>query len=230
MLKISYLITCHNEDCTLKNLLQRVSRFCDLDDEIVILDDFSDNPKCQKILLEYSYKDNVRVYQHALDRNYGAHKNYGNELCKGDWIFQIDADELPSEVLLMNIKNIIGANPDIELFLLPRVNDFKGVKQEHANQWGWRLTPCKEYGGRPIINWPDYQGRVYKNVSARIRWDRRLHEKIEGYTKYSALPAEVDFSLYHDKTIETQLQTNLWYNKEFTEDENRGYGGYKQNV
>jgi hypothetical protein len=161
-----------------------------------------------------------------LDRNYGAHKNFGNEQCKNPWIFQIDGDELPTEILLGNLPGIIEENPAIELFIVPRVNDFKGVTPEIARQWGWRLTPCPACDNRPIINWPDYQGRVYKNDPQRIKFLRKLHEKIEGYDKFANLPAEVDFSLYHDKTIETQVATNIRYNQWFSEAENRGHAGF----
>lgn len=223
---ISYLVTVHNEDKTLANLLGKLGGFAGKEDEIVILDDFSDNPKCQAVLSEYSKLDNVRLYQHAFERNYGGHKNYGTELCKKPWIFQLDGDECPSETLLTNISEIIETNPEIELFLVPRINDFRGVSHEHAKKWGWQLTPSPFCKNRLIINWPDYQGRIYKNDPKRIKWDRRLHEKLEGYTKYSALPADEDLALYHDKTIETQIKTNVRYNEWFTDEENRGHQGF----
>lgn len=78
-----------------------------------------------------------------------------------------------------------------------------------------------------VVNAPDYQGRIYKNEPSRIKWDRRLHEKIEGHTKYAALPAAVEFSLYHDKTIERQVKTNERYNEKFTESENKGHRVFK---
>ena len=225
MPSLSYLVTVHNEDKTLANLLQRLVGFAASEDEIVILDDFSDNLKTQKILSEYSYKDNVRLYQHALDRNYGGHKNYGTDLCKKEWVFQLDGDEIPSETLLANIKAIIDENPDIDAYLVPRINAFIGLKPEHAKQWGWVLSPSKTYGGRLKVNWPDYQGRIYKR-DGKIKWDRRLHEKLEGYSKFTTIPADEDLALYHDKTIETQIKTNQRYNEWFTDEENRGHGGY----
>lgn len=225
---ISYLVTVHNEDKTLANLLARLSKLAEDGDEIVILDDFSDNLQAQQVLSEYSRKDNVRLYQHALDKNYGAHKNYGNALCKNQWIFQLDGDELPSEVLLLNIKAIINENPETELFVVPRINDFRGVGHEHAKQWGWRLTPSPSCKNRLIVNWPDYQGRIYKNIPERIKWDRRLHEKIEGHKKFSPIPAEEDLAIYHDKTIETQLRTNARYNEWFSAEENQGHKGFTQ--
>jgi glycosyltransferase involved in cell wall biosynthesis len=226
-MNISYLVTVHNETKSLANLLERLVRHCQGGDQVVILDDFSDNETTQQILSKYSRMDSVYLYQHALDKNYGGHKNYGvAECCKGDWIFQIDADELPSDTLLLNLKDIIAENPEIDMYCVPRVNCFVGLKPEHAQQWGWQLTPSPMYGNRPRVNWPDYQGRIFKR-DGKIKWDRRLHEKLEGYSKFAAIPAEEDLALYHDKTIETQIATNKRYNEWFSEDENRGHGGYE---
>jgi len=227
MPNISYLVTVHNETKTLKNLLDRLDQYIDKEhDEVVILDDFSDNEETQKVLSEASHRDYVRLYQHALDRNYGGHKNYGSELCKNPWIFQLDGDENPSATLLLNIKTIIDENLGVELFIVPRINDFRGISHEHSKQWGWQLTPSPFCKNRLIVNWPDYQGRIYKNDPKRIRWNRRLHEKLEGYDKFSTLPADEDLALYHDKTIETQIKTNIRYNEWFSEDENRGHKGF----
>lgn len=220
-MKLSYLVTCHNEVESLDLLFKRLLNNKDQEDEVIVLDDFSDDADTRRILNEYSGA--VKVVQHALANNYGAHKNYGNSLCTGEWIFQIDGDERPDLTLMVNIKDIIAENPDIELFFAPRINDFIGVTSQDAIHWGWKLTPSPACGNRPIVNFPDYQGRIYKNVPLRIRWDRRLHEKIEGHMKFSRLPAEEDFSLYHHKTMAKQLETNIRYNKLFTETENKGH-------
>ena len=168
----------------------------------------------------------------------------------------------PSSTLILNIKAIIEANPEVELFAVPRINDFKGVTPEHAKHWGWRLSPCDQITHEKIIdtnsieykflktegyiieesindiasvrikykavivNAMDPQGRIYKNDPKRIRWNRRLHEKLEGYTKFTTLPLDYELSLYHDKTIEVQLQTNKRYNEWFTDEENRGHSGF----
>lgn len=220
-MKISYLITVHNETDTLIKLLERLINNKFGEDEIIVLDDFSDNVETKKILNSASEK--ITVFQHSLNNDYGAHKNFGNSTCLGDWIFQIDADELPSETLIFNVRDIIDTNVNIELIYVPRINDYKGVTQEHAKQWGWRLTPSPSCNNRPLVNWPDFQGRIYKRVPERIRWDRKLHEKIEGHNQYAFLPADEDLALYHDKTIEKQLQTNLRYNQQFSVEDNLGH-------
>jgi hypothetical protein len=78
------------------------------------------------------------------------------------------------------------------------------------------------------VNWPDYQSRIYRRDPTRIKWDRRLHEKIEGHTEFITLPPDTDLALYHDKTIDTQMQTNKRYNEWFTEEENKGHNVFGQ--
>ncbi|HOT88355.1 MAG TPA: glycosyltransferase [Bacteroidales bacterium] len=224
-MNLSYLITVHNETKTLNNLLERIIDYCQDEDQIIILDDFSDNEETLEILNKFSYMDKVYLYQHALNKNYGAHKNYGAyECCKGDWIFQIDSDELPGETLLLNIKEIIKENPEIEMFCVPRINCFHGLTHEHAKQWGWTLDISPTYN-KLRVNWPDYQGRIFKR-NGNIKWDRRLHEKLIGFSKFTAIPPLEELALFHDKTIEVQLETNKRYNEWFTEEENRGYKGF----
>lgn len=237
---------------TLERLLNRLFQYKQNNDEvIVLLDSHALNPSTRQIVEKYiSEKDKNfviqietsdphkhiekefnkhkmmfgdRVFCNNLNNDYGSHKNYGNSRCMGDFICQIDGDELPSVVLMENVKSIIESNPDVELIFVPRINDFRGVTVEHAKQWGWRLTPSPQCENRLVVNWPDYQGRIYKRDTARIKWDRKLHEKIVGHKQYSFLPAEEEWALYHDKTIETQIKTNLRYNRVFTEADNKGH-------
>jgi len=236
-MKISYLVTVKNETDTLKKLLHRLDQsiwsppiyderaICD---EIIILDDFSINKETHDLIDYFVKPVNRQIIQHHLNNDYGSHKNFGIEKCKGNFIFQIDGDELPSESLLgENLHAIIGTNSDIEAFAVPRINDFKGVTEEHAKQWGWRLTESPTYK-RPIVNWPDYQFRIFRKDYPRISFTRRLHEKIEGYSTFATLPPSEEYALYHDKTIEKQVETNIKYNQLFTQEENRGHSVFEQ--
>ena len=63
---------------------------------------------------------------------------------------------------------------------------------------------------------------LFKNLPY-IEWKRRLHEKVEGAKTYVHLPSVYELSLLHNKTIEKQIQTNVKYNKMFTEEENKGF-------
>lgn len=214
---ISYLITCKNDEHSLDLLLSKIINFLGDNDEIIVLDDYSDNQNTLDVFEKY--KCHIKLYKHHLNNNYSEHKNWGKNHCKNHWIFQIDSDEVPSDFLMENIKDVIEANPDVECFLIPRINDFIGVNENHAKHWGWRLSSYKD---RLIVNFPDYQFRLFKNID-RLKWERPLHEKIEGALVTTKLPPEFEWALTHNKTIEKQVQTNLRYNKDFSEELNKGF-------
>ncbi len=210
---LSYLVTCHNETDSLEKLLSKLIEYKKGNHEIVLLDDYSDNPETLEIIQKF--KEKVNFQQHKLDKNYGNHKNYGIELCKGEWIFQLDADEVPTDGLLENIDLIIESNSKNEVLWLPRLNYFIGVTDLDVITWGWQLNDG-------MINFPDYQSRLYQNLP-HIRYERRLHEKVEGFKSYVFIPPQKDYAIIHEKTIEKQRETNVNYNKLFTEQENKGY-------
>lgn len=62
----------------------------------------------------------------------------------------------------------------------------------------------------PIINHPDYQGRIYKRDS-NISWSGKVHETVKGFNTYSNLPKLEEWALYHPKTIERQEKQNNYY-------------------
>lgn len=63
---------------------------------------------------------------------------------------------------------------------------------------------------KPVINFPDYQSRIYRRTS-EIEWKGNVHETIVGYNTLTFLPAEESYSLYHPKDIERQERQNQYY-------------------
>ena len=126
-------------------------------------------------------------------------------MCSGDWIFQIDADEVPHETLIELLPEIILSNPDNEVIRVPRVNTVNGLTEEYIRQWGWNVDE------KGWVNWPDFQWRIYKN-HPKIRWVNKVHEVLEGYNTWSNLHEDERFALYHPKDIEKQVKQNNYYN------------------
>ena len=247
---ISYVVLIKNEGKQLKSLFELLSKYM-VNNECIILDDFSDDSDTNEILKELRTRESFSIYQHKLAGDYSEHRNSVFEFCKGEYIVSIDGDEIPSEFLLKNLPEIFKANTEIELYWVSRMNDFNGVYPSISKQYGWTLTPAesitrekmidnaseeykflKENGyimeeteiikyKVPLVNWPDYQTRIFKNLP-HIRWRGRLHERINGNRNYVFLPKEEDFAFYHNKTIKKQMETNLRYNKEFSKEDNLG--------
>ena len=150
-MKISYIVTVHNETLELLQLIEKLKTHIDAvapNDEVVILDDFSDNEDTNKILSKAkSY--GFTVVQHELKKNFSEHKNYGSKRCVGDFVCQIDADEYLFPNLLNNIHEIIESNPTVELYRVPRVNIVRGMTEKDVTMWGWNLSILPE--NNPII-------------------------------------------------------------------------------
>jgi glycosyltransferase involved in cell wall biosynthesis len=227
-MKISYLVTVHNETLELLQLIEKLKTHTDFvapNDEVVILDDFSDNPDTIKIL-DKAKSYGFAVVQHALNKNFAEHKNYGSKRCVGDYIVQCDADEYLYPALLNNMHELLESNPTVELYRVPRVNIVRGATDNDARNWGWHMMKLPEFGDLPIINWGnggDYQSRIYKN-SLRIQWQKPLHETIVGASIVAHLPKEVDYAIIHDKTIDRQRVQNEFYNKNWSQKANMGQG------
>ena len=205
-MKISYGITVHNEADELNKLLEILIHKTDPEDEIVICDDYSDEETqfvIQSWLQQYGHDKVIKVYQRKLDGNFADHKNSVIENSTGDYVFHIDADEYPHEILIEQLPTILEVN-DVDLIWIPRVNTVEGLTDEWANKWGWRVT---ENGW---VNYPDYQSRVFRNVD-EIFWQNKVHERIVGTKTYAHLPPHEELSLYHPKTIEKQIKQNTYY-------------------
>ena len=211
-MKISYGITVHNEAEELQKLLEVLNKNIDKEDEIVVCVD-GDDEKVEAVLGEsLDSWQNYIVYKRKLDGNFAEHKNSVIEKASGDYVFHIDADEYPNEILIQQLKEILEIN-EVDLIWIPRVNTIEGMKQEHVQKWGWRIT------GKGWVNYPDYQARVFRRDKS-IRWTRPLHEYITGCKTYAHLPPHEELSLYHPKTIQKQEKQNLFYNENFSKEMN----------
>ena len=210
-MKISYGITVHNEAEELQTLLEVLNKNIDKEDEIVVCVD-GDDEKVEAVLGEFLSEHKAIVYKRKLEKDFSAQKNSVIEKSSGDYIFHIDADEYPNEILIQQLKEILTIN-DVDLIWIPRVNTVDGMTFHHIQKWGWRVNE------NDWVNYPDYQARVFRN-DEKIRWTRPLHEYITGCKTYAHLPPHEELSLYHPKTIQKQEQQNLFYNQNFSKEMN----------
>ena len=145
----------------------------------------------------------IKHYFFPLNKDFASYKNELSKHCSGEYIFQIDADEIPSIDLLNMLPEIILGNPEIDVYLVPRINMVSGITEEHIQKWRWNVE-----GDR--INFPDYQWRIYKNIPS-IKWINKVHERLDGFKTYTTLPPQDEFCLLHPKTIERQEKQNEFY-------------------
>ena len=140
---ISYTITACNEEQELLTLIDTLSPHINDDDELIIqfdADRVTDGVR--EVVDQYlEVIKNMIVVEFPLANDFSSFKNNLKRYCTKKWIFNLDADEIPSVYLLENIKNILTTNERVDMFLLPRWNTVFGITPEHVKRWGWASSP-----------------------------------------------------------------------------------------
>jgi len=207
MINITYAITVCNELEEITKLINFLHPRIQTDDEILIQydeDSVTDTVKQYLLIISQLHNTNIRVISYPLNNDFASFKNNLKDNANGIFIFQIDADEIPSEYLIENLHDLLEYNKDVDLFFVPRINTVSGLTPKHIKKWGWNVSE------KGWVNFPDYQTRLYRRTS-EIEWDGKVHERIKGYNTLSVLPAEEDYCLYHPKEIERQEKQNAYY-------------------
>lgn len=202
-MKISYGLTVCNEHKEINNLIKYLLDRIDSEDEIIIV--YDQNRVTQEVFDVFSkYQDKISTYPFDFKQNFLDNKNFMATKCTGEYIFQLDADEIPHEYLIKAIKSILKANP-VEVLLTPRKNIVEGLEWSQAQKWGMRINE------KGWVNWPDTQRRIYKN-DPKIQWKgHQVHGLISGYDTYAALPKEEEYCIIHNKTAQRQEDQNMRY-------------------
>jgi GT2 family glycosyltransferase len=205
MARISYAITVCNELEEIKRLIPFLIKHKQIHDEIVILfDEKNGTQEVLDYLRQFNLLPNVQTWRNFFTENFAEAKNRLNMYCKNEWIYQLDADEMIDENLMLNLPDILESNQNIDLFFVPRINIVNGITEEHIQKWKWHVN---ENGW---INFPDFQGRIYRN-KAGIEWSGKVHERIIGAKNYTSLPTEEVYCIKHIKEISRQERQNNLY-------------------
>lgn len=170
---------------------------------MILYDNTNGDPDVLNFLLPYNKLPNVQTWRcFDWNDNFADFKNILNGYCTGDYIYQIDADEMISQYMVENLHNILEMNPNVDLIFVPRINTVDGITQEHIDTWRWNINE------KGWINFPDRQGRIYKK---HLRWYGKVHERIIGGSKFASLPDDEEYCIQHHKTIQRQEKQNKYY-------------------
>ena len=205
-MKLSYAIPVCNEFVEIQRLITFLLENKRDEDEIVVLYDSNNGDQEVEVYLRKMNVNSSSFLWKSYDfkGNFADMKNRLNSWCSGDYIFQIDADEMPNEYMLKIIPQMLEVNKEIDLIRVPRINKVEGLTNTHIQQWGWKVDD------KDRVNWPDMQWRLYKN-SSDIKWINKVHEQLDGFKTISHLPPQEELALHHPKTIERQEKQNEYY-------------------
>ena len=204
-MKITYAVTVCNEFLEIQRLLNFLLTHKRPQDGVVVLyDSKNGDPEIELFLRNRSVNKSFAWHKAEFQGHFADWKNHLTSLCDGEYIFQIDADEIPHTKLIELLPAILEENIECDVITVPRINTVEGISQDHMQQWGWNVN------AEGWINWPDEQWRIYKN-KPYLKWIHKVHERIDGHKIWTFLPTIEEFALYHPKTIERQVKQNNYY-------------------
>ena len=165
---ISACILTRNEE---ENISKAITSVVDSVDEIVVVDDSStDNTlKIAKI-----FGPKIKIFERALNSNFGEQRNFAISKAKNEWIFMLDADEICSDGLGKFLKNFKNNKYDGYSFLWPNYRGNKLIETPH------KLVLFRRYG----------------------HYIHELHEKVQGLNNVSTVNDKNIYILHRKSEVE----------------------------
>ncbi len=203
--KISIVLATFNEEQNLRNCLESVK---DIAWEIVIVDGGS-RDKTIEVAKEFGAK----IIQTNNPPVFHINKNKAIDASHGDWILQLDADELLTHELVAEIKKVVNSNSDINGYWFPRRNFFLGRYLTKGGQYpDYTLRLYRKGKGRlpakDVHEQAEVLGRVgyLKNDLLHLR-DKKFSDYIKRFNRYTDLLA----SQLQDKGIKISIFSFISY-------------------
>lgn len=189
MNKISVVLAVYNEEDNLKSCLESIK---DLAWEIVVVDGGSKDKT-----LDIARQFKAKIIQTDNPINFHINKNIAIDTASGDWVLQLDADEVASRELAEEIKKKIASKSEIFGYWIPRKNFFLGKFLSKGGQY------------------PDYTLRLYKKDKGRLP-GKDVHEQAVvsgkvGYLKNDLLHNKDN--KFSDYMIRFNRYTDLYSNQ-----------------
>lgn len=157
---ISAVILTKNEEENIVDCIQSLD-WCD---EIIIIDDYSQDSTIYRVrnfLSGNKNKLNLKIFQHKLNDDFAAQRNFGMDKASGDWILYIDADErisdrLRDEIIKVTQNHAVAGN--CVGFYIQRKDYFLGSWLEHGETADIKLLRLArrgsgEWWGRAHEKW-----------------------------------------------------------------------------
>lgn len=185
MVKLSVVLATRNEEENIGRCLQSIE---DIADEIIIVDEYS-NDKTVEIAKEYGAK----VFSEPHHEIFHITKQKALDKASGEWILQMDADEVVTTALASEILSVINHQPSTishkpstvsPLFLrhqkLIEARDGK-IGKPTGEIVGYFIPRRNMFLGKPLIHagvYPDGVIRLVKRGFAKFP-QKSVHEQIE---------------------------------------------------
>lgn len=160
-MRLSFAITVCNEFIEIQRLVNVILNYKRPNDEIVIIYDAVNGSEEVRSYLQslnsgLTYhpieQHSIRWYSFDFNNNFSDMKNFMTEMCTGDWIINLDADEIPHEYLIKNLSAILEQNPDVDMAVVPRINTVEGIGLSHVQEWKWKISKLDSMVGEKELD------------------------------------------------------------------------------
>lgn len=179
MIKLSVVLATRNEEGNIGRCLKSIK---DVADEIIVVDEYSTDKT-----REIAEKLGAKVFEEPHHDNFHITKEKAVEKASGEWILQLDADEVVSERLLGDIKRVLEGNyHPVKNGLFERhqrlIEERDGKIGKPTGEIVGYFVPRRNiFLGKPLVHagvYPDGVIRLIKNGKARFP-AKSVHEQIE---------------------------------------------------
>jgi glycosyltransferase involved in cell wall biosynthesis len=198
---LSIVILTHNEFDELSVLLPWLQQHESCFDELIFIDDFS-NADIDRLFSAYNYK----VFKRQLNGDFASQRNFALSVSLSEFVFFVDADEIPAHGLLSKLRTIIREmeTADCQICSIPRLNV---VHDEAEFVDATKLT----FSDQQLLEQvPDDQVRLLRKGHG-VYYKHAVHEKAVGGRVGLQLPPLVDLCLFHVKKSRRLEQQNQVY-------------------
>lgn len=120
---ISVVILAKNEADTIEQCLDSLA-WCD---EILMVDDYATDAT-----VVLAKKRGVSIIQKHLENNFAAQRNYGLQHATHEWVLFVDADEIVSQELATEIKDVVANEKTKKGYSLHRHDIVWGKRVQHG--------------------------------------------------------------------------------------------------
>lgn len=206
-----YTTTYNSTDYPFMESIKSMLGFCD---EVVVVDGCSNDGTWEQLESLAAEDPRVKIYQNEFDWNEpgmdGIQKAFARGLCEGDFLWQMDADEVVHESDYVKIKAITKRFPgNIDILHLPII-ELWGSNSEltgRRHSWKWRMSRNKP----EITHAINANARVTDEKTGRVYAKKGMSDGCEYVSSmnFQMLPHS---GFYNDKIEAARLNNQTEYN------------------
>ncbi len=224
---ISAVILTKNEEKNITECLKTL-QWCD---EIIIIDDYSEDGTVKKINNERDRafgersllsQSEIKIFEHHLNRNFAAQRNFGLEKATGEWILFMDADERVSEQLREEILKQVQNDKQQKFvgFYLKRKDFLFGRGLNHGETGNIKFLRLAEKGSgkwvRAVHETWQVRGKISELENPLLHYPHQtIKEFLEDINFYTDLNAQ---TFYQQGVRADSLQILVYPAAKFVKD------------